>query len=285
MVHDNIKEKNTNIAESLSEDSNNVGQLLMLLATKEKWNSKSLDKHTHSESSLVHCLQLLSACAESFPRGECWSSTNQWKCSKENMLQGQGNQNDKNAISYHNISTLEDIAIVVFSVGNLLEVHGGANGNQTIQFWSLVCLLKLTESSVMICRYWCRKKNRSAFSILASAWRSVWDTLFRSDLRYSSSTKSATPMSLGELVLLLLVEMIRNCCLDPNIVHTHLDNIQNSKNENKFDHGGSTTQSDRNVIQNSFLYSRQHQVWCLPIYKNPAVVRTSSPFELASTLI
>ena len=252
-------------------------------------NISFIEKITISETSIVQHLQLISACAESFPRGEIWSSTNQWRRRVHIFAEDSFALEDRNGDPFYcNVASLDDTAALISSICRLLEKYGGANGNQSIQTWSLICLLKLTEATCIICRYWPTKDNSSSFLNLAKKWRNVWNTLFRSDLRYSSCTNNTESSSIGELVLMLLTEMIRNRCTDPIVIAIHFNRMMENERKNGSIGGGNSESRllmDPSMYLSSFLFSKQAQVWSLPIFKNPAVIKTSSIFELASVLI
>jgi len=207
-------------------------------------------------------LQLISACAEIFPRGECWSSTNRWArcnfCHFSNHLEG-----SLGVESFCAVATLQDLARLVRLITSILEHFAGVSGAQTVQAWALICLLKLTESTVIVKRY-VNGDTESAADSLGLAWRKTWTVLFRSELRYTSSTTNLSCGSLGELVVMLITEIIHGQC-------THLTSVQ--KNVSK-----DTTSSE-------FIYSRQDDVWNLPMYKSVESVSSSLTFELISSLL
>ena len=249
----------------------------------------TIENFTISETSIIQHLQLICACIESFPRGEIWSSTNLWRRKVQIFDEDSFALPDRHGdTSYCNVASLTDTTTLISSICQLLEIHGGANGNQLIQTWSLICLLKLTEATCIICRYWPTKENESSFLKLAKTWRKVWETLFRSDLRYSSCTNNTESSSTGELVLMLLTEMIRNRCTDPIVIAIHFNSMLKNKRKNgsiREENSGSITMNDPSIYRSSFLYSKQAQVWSLPVFRNPATIKTSSIFELASILI
>ena len=129
-----------------------------LSVTNDGARSQQLD-----DSSVVTYLQLISACAEIFPRGECWSSSNKWFETNCSPFE------DSNCAAFCNACTSTDLASVVYCLSIVLKRHGGADGNIKVQNWTIVCLLKLTEASHICCRY--SATNLDAPNELALAWQ------------------------------------------------------------------------------------------------------------------
>jgi hypothetical protein len=137
----------------------------------------------------------------------------------------------------------DDIALVVFLVTNILEAFGGPNGDHQTQAWALTCLICLTESSALVT--FASEGKGETLTILSFVWQRVWHTVFNSDLRYASYTRCAQSDSIGELVLVLLSEMVRRRCTESMI-----DSAR----------GISLTQTSASA----FLPTNQGQVWRLP---------------------
>jgi hypothetical protein len=91
----------------------------------------------------------------------------------------------------------------------------------------------------------------------------VWTTLFRSDLRYGAYSEAAATNSLGELVLMLLTEMVHRKCADPVV-----------------------SLSDRlSTKQPSFVHENQSQIWGLPAFTSYRTISTTAPFELVCAVL
>ena len=244
-------------------------------------------------------LRIIAACAEVFPRGECWSSCNsltktsgtggQSSLSSSPLdhrnlhkIGGHGDDHYDDGIAavavgyYCNVCEPEDLAAVVSIVSDILRSHGGATGDKSIQGWALVVLLKLVESTAIIRRYHHRDNSNNndrtpQVSVLVTAWRDVWSTLFRHDLGYVSYTSGADPMSLGDTVLMLITEIIRCCCVDGFEVMQSFPNDDQSYS--------------CQPLSSDFVRLNQIQIWNLPVFSDATSVKTASPFELATLTI
>ena len=160
------------------------------------------EKNPVAPKSAVPYLQLVCACAEIYPLGECWTSKAQhyWhKYTPRDQF-----MEDSTCC---NGCTPNDMALVVFLVMKILEASGGPNGDQQTQAWALTCLIRLTESSALV--KFASERKEELLTILSIVWQRVWHTVFNSDLRYRSYTRCAQSDSIGELVLVLLSEMVR----------------------------------------------------------------------------
>jgi hypothetical protein len=215
------------------------------------------DDNVHTDAKdLVRLLQIVSACAEAFPSGSCWmTSTQRW------YELGPVNDDLDEDVLQLNAGAPDDLAVVVHCVTNILELHGGHTGDHETRRWTLLCLLRLTEASG-VQSYLSRDAPRE-FASLRLAWRRVWSTVFRSDLRYTALTKTAVAGSDGELVLLLLTELARQFCMDPEL-----------RWSNSFP-----------SRQASFLFHRQLDIWNLPVFANSGIVESRSPFELVVAVL
>ena len=220
---------------------------------------EKLDKHLVSKSKLVACLQVLGACSETYPRGECWSSCNEWKekhrC-KDNL---------DRQIKYLNICEGSDLSFIIFSLSLLLQSYGGINGDVKVQTWVLICLLKMTEASKVWLLY-C-DENKDQLENLALSWQNVWDQLLHSDLRYHSYTSNAHESTLGEIVIMLLGEIIRNNLTEANLIHL------------------SNGTSSSVCLPSSFVTKQQQQIWNLPFFSQVSSIHCSAPFDLIVAVI
>ena len=96
------------------------------------------------------------------------------------------------------------------SISTLLEQFGGAGGDPGIQMWTLICLLKLSEPLMIICRYFSSVEDNSVdIRGLELAWQKVWNILLSSELRDVSYTLEPTPLSHGDIVLMMFTEIMR----------------------------------------------------------------------------
>ncbi len=214
------------------------------------------------DTHLVAYLQLISACAEVFPRGECWSSSNRWFKTNYSPFE------DAKCSTFCNVCNSTDLASIIYCLSIILKRFGGADGNIKVQNWTMVCLLKLTEASHICCRY--STSNMNVPTELAIAWQCVWDRLLHSDLRYHSYTANASSSTAGELVLMLLTEIVRGGLTD-TVFLMHESESQHSG----FSHSKSP----------SFMKKHQAKIWNLPVFWSGSEVKSSSPFELAAAVI
>lgn len=204
--------------------------------------------------SIIPVLQLISACTEAFPLGECWASRTIGYCYKS----GKGIiEHDEFKVKR---CSLDDLALVVFLVSNLLESSGGPGGDVEIQSWILRCLLRLAESTEMLTAIVAGKGTpRNALSL---AWYRVWNLLFQPTLLYRTYTWAASGGSIGDLVLVLVAEIVNRGCTNSIL----LDEASR----------GSRT---------SILTSNQTDIWFLPIFKDSLPVETQSVFDLISRVL
>jgi hypothetical protein len=206
------------------------------------------------KSSAVPYLQLVCACAETYPLGECWTSNTQhyWHnyIPKDQLME---DSTCCNGCAPH------DIALVVNLVTNILEAYGGPNGDQLTQVWALTGLIRLTESSALVT--FASEQRGETSTILSFVWQRVWQAIFNSDLRYASYTRGARSDSLGEVVLVLLSEMVRQRWTEP---------ATNCVPEN-FPMQSST---------NAFLHANQGQVWSFDAFSNVNAIYVQAVFDL-----
>lgn len=216
------------------------------------------EKNLVAPKSAVPYLQLVCACAETYPLGECWtSSTHYWhKYTPKDQFTEDS--------TCSNGCAPDDIALVVFMVTNILEAFGGPNGDQQTQVWALTCLIRLTESSALL--KFASEGKGERLTVLSFVWQRVWHTVFNSNLRYASYTRCAQSDSIGELVLVLLSEMVRQKCTEPMMERAG---------------GISLTQSPANA----FLPTNQGQVWSLDAFLNVDDIHVQAVFDLMSAML
>ncbi len=211
------------------------------------------DANELDDSKIIAYLQIISACAEAFPRGECWASTNKWYKTTFSPLQL------GDVVTYSTACSPLDMAAIVYSLSLILSRYGGANANVQVQMWALLCLLKLTESSHISCKY---SQGNGSSHELTLAWQHVWKRLLQPELRYNSSTAQAESSSVGEMVLMLLTEIVRGGLVELG----SFDDLAGAKHA-------------------SFIRKHQGKIWNLPIFSSAVELKISAPFELASMVI
>lgn len=219
-------------------------------------------------------LQLLCASAESFPRGECWTSSSRsfWSTVLDDRHYPNGTS--ANMLERYG-SSPADAAAVIYLLGTTLERFGGTGGDESVQLWTLMALLKMTESSAIICSREGLENTSfgspSALKVLGVAWQYVWKVLFRYDLRYASYTQGAYDSNAGELVLQLLTQMIRYKCADRMTMFSCIPSNL-SGNESA-------------APLSQFVYAEQEHLHKLPIFDDTATSLSSAPFELITAII
>ena len=235
--------------------------LLPMKAALQDCLQKDMYNQSISPDQVKIYLQIVTACVEIFPRGECWSSTNQWFESTYSPMEGDLHSVEQNQRSYCNTCSPSDLASLIDSICDILCHYGTTGGNLNIQMWALVCLLKLTESSKIAARYWDETYNSNDRDLLAFAWQRVWDTLFRQDLRFLTYTGNVMNGSHGELVLMLLTEIIKW-------------SLTTLRDESEY--------KRRN---NSFIQKRQEKVWKMPLFKSAKRIHCSAAFDFITILL
>jgi hypothetical protein len=198
---------------------------------------------------LIVYLQVIGACAETFPRGECWTSTNVWYQTDYSPIEWNGEDLNLDEVTYCNVCSIQDLAAIVYSLSLLLIRFSSASSNQQVQMWTLICLLKLTDASHIVRRYLGVKRTKDE---LSAAWRCVWDILLYFEICYHSTTGQAESCNVGELVLMLLTEIIRGALM--------------------------------NSYQDDLL-ENQDKVWSIPAFSNPMDLKVSAGLELASFVV
>ena len=237
-------------------------------------NNKAVNGQDSVRPTVTATLQLLCASAESFPRGECWtsSSRNFWST----VLDGRHYPNGTSAnILERYGSSPADAAAVIYLLGTTLERFGGTGGDESVQLWTLMALLKMTESSAVICSREGLEDtsfgSSSALKVLRVSWQYVWKVLFRYDLRYAAYTQGAYDSNAGELVLQLLTQMIRHNCADRMTMISHRSSSLPGK--------------ESAVSLSPFVFTEQGHVYKLPIFDDTATILSSAPFELITAII
>ncbi len=204
-------------------------------------------------------LAIIGACAECFPAGECWalSATENWhRFVPEDKLRGE-------LIWCHGSSAF-DLVSLLSILAKLLEEHGQPESDSRAQYWILLILTKLTETTaILVQRLVESTGNRNDIASLSMIWRTIWKTLIRGDLRYTSFTNIGEN-SMGEILVILLTEIIARRCTDL------LD----------------TTTSASQYRQSSFVFEQQKSIWTLFLRKPVIFTRVGSraQFELISTM-
>lgn len=197
-------------------------------------------------------LRIIGASAELFPAGQCWTS---------NIFDGWESLEPRDLV-YDDLvicqrCTVDDFALLVFLLAALLEEQGGPTGGRQNQLCIVATLSRLAESTALFYRRSPSVQTES-LSSLANSWRMVWLALFRSDLGYIESTKDTTSLSLGEVVVVLIRDIVKNKCTDPALW------MPNGISDKK----------------SSFLHHNQNQVWSLPVFRNASLITSAAPFDL-----
>lgn len=208
-----------------------------------------------SSAQTLSYLPVIGACAELFPAGQCWTS---------NIFEGWKSLVPKDPISHDvmicQCCTVDDLSLLVLLLASFLEEQGGPLGDLKIQLWIIVALIKLTEPTALFYRHARATMTHLHLSPLAVSWKLVWQVLFRLDLRYHDSTKSTATLTLGELVLVLVRNIVQHKCTDPAL--WKLDSFKDK--------------------QSSFLYQQQSLLWNLHVFRNASSISSTVPFELVS---
>ena len=234
----------TNDEETLKPLENPLSPVLELISN---------EKTTHE--SPIPYLALVGASAEFFPAGECWalSATENWhRFLPEDKLRGE-------VIWCHGSSEFDLISLLSI-LSKQLEEHGQLESDSGAQYWILLTLTKLTETTAVLVQNSKNLKNSGQnFTSLTTIWRAIWKTLLRSDLRYASFTNLGEN-SLGEIFVILLTEIISRKCAEIADTNTSLSESRES----------------------SFVCEQQRFIWNL-LLRKPALfakVRSRAQFEL-----
>ena len=235
--------------DQISNNNQHIFKHSLLDCIKPSSNQNRVDSKV-----LAPLLLLVSATAEAFPSGRCWTSSSQ-----KNWNSLEPDDNIKDDIMHINGCSPNDFALLIHTVTNVLEAVGGPTGDPEIQMLALLCLIRLTDAHGVVVTCLRAKK----MSDVECEWREVWSTLFRSDLRYAAYTANATEGSCGELVLILLTEMVNRWCTDPMMIFSDSASLK----------------------QSAFLYRSQSQLWMLPAFSKGTRPRPKHLFELVCTFM
>lgn len=220
---------------------------------------KILEKEEDSSRSPMPYLAIIGACADLFPAGECWASStteNWYRFAPKNKL--------KEEVIYCHGSSPGDLTMLLSILSKLLVKHGSPEGDPRIQYWILLVLTKITETTAVILQN--KKNNSSDLLSLITNWRIVWTALLRPDLRYVSYASFLGENSLGEIVVILLTEMVSKRCTETLRINS------NNAIESR---------------QSSFVYEHQNQIWNFLSLK-PTIFgteRSRAHFELISSIL
>ena len=203
----------------------------------------------------VPYLAIIAASAECFPAGECWASS-----ATENWNRFVPEDKRRGEVMWCHGSSAFDLVSLLSILAKLLEEHGQPESDSRAQYWIVLILTKLTETTaILVQRLIESTDNRSDITSLTMIWRTIWKTLIRGDLRYTSFT-SIGENSLGEILVILLTEIIARRCTDL------LD----------------TSTSASQYRKSSFVFEQQKFIWTLFLRKPVIFTRVGSraQFEL-----
>jgi hypothetical protein len=224
-------------------------------------------------------ISIIAACAEAFPSGGCWASfqSDYWWTISVHDLKASRHHNDTASPKTTDLleddelqvigCSTHDLSLVLFLLSCMLEMQGRQHADTCIELQHIVLLglIKLAHCTAVI-HHRSRQQEDLDLTSIETVWRHVWNILFRSDLRYASYTQDAEPgPSTGELVLILLHEMVRLHCTDLNY-HRSVKRVTNK----------STT---------TFLSSNQASVWNLPVFRDANKVESATSFLLLCTML
>ena len=218
---------------------------------------KLLEKEEYSRASPIPYLAIIGACAELFPAGECWTSstTENWHCfTPKDTL--------RDEVIYSHGSSPFDLTVLLSILLKLLAQHGSPEGDPRAQYWILLTLTKLTETTAVMFQN--SESNPRDLLYLSTEWRMIWKTLLRPDLRYVSYANFLGENSLGEILVSLLTEIVSRGCTE--ILQTNPNAI--------------------GCRQSSFVYDNQNQIWSFLVLK-PTIFgadRSRAHFELISSI-
>lgn len=269
-------------------DSDTSSNLLTFKSTQASTSSKTFGASKTSNRldsirpTAIATLQFVCACAEAFPRGECWSSSARQNWSTVLDERHYPGGTSARILERHG-SSPSDAAAMVYLLGTTLENCGGSGGEESVQIWTLVALLKMAESCAIICS---REGltdsssfgSSSQLEALRLAWQYVWNTLLRYDLRYSAYTSACYQNNAGELVIQLLTQIIRYQCTD----RRRLIPLQVSSDPSM---ETDTPLSATATPDAQFVQAEQGKIWNLPVFENTASIFSGAPFELIVSLM
>lgn len=210
-----------------------------------------------AQDSPLPSLAIIGACAECFPAGLCWTSN-----AAENWSRLLPDDKSNDEVVHCHRSSQCDLAVLLLLLCNLLEVHGKPEGDPLAQYWILLTLTKLTDATAILFL----DMEIESSHVLTTVWRRIWSTLLRIDLRYVGYSKgSIQENSMGEIVLVLLTEIVRLSCTETPRLNTH----------------------SLGTKEYSFVLENQLEIWNLELFK-PSVngsILSKAPFELLSALL
>jgi hypothetical protein len=225
---------------------------LLQSAVESSWYTSLLEcleravvsSRNNSRSTVArHLLQLVSVCASLFPAGACWTTNSHASWYKIPLTNEEENHLDARVLvppRYIPGSSPEDLAVLLNTLLGVLELHGEMDGDLCVQIWVTRALEKLTLCTSSLSLLLPQKSMREP----ECTWRKVWNTIFRKDLRYYSSTSDCTPYGLGEAVSELVTAIARRMCADL----------------------GARWTSDLQPKEKSFLREHQGDLWSLPLF-------------------
>eukprot|EP00903_Cladosiphon_okamuranus_P016144 g14899.t1 len=152
-------------------------------------------------------LQLLAAILEAYPGGGCWRP--------------------------------QDTAIELSRAVSAADTQLKSTPDQSVHLWALVCLLRAAEASgAQLSRQHGVDTSASPVAAggrgqgaaataeaLRAAWRSVWATLLRADLRFSNPTGRCDKGGIGEAVVAVLGACMREGLVEPGLVTKEQDRL------------------------------------------------------------
>ena len=200
----------------------------------------------------LSALAVIAVCADTFPSGECWSSSTFGNWHRLLLVE----PNHKHTSPYYNCCNPDDLTFLLLLLGMYLEHHGSPQGDIQLQCWVLHAIQRLAESSSIICNNF--DKDFKKLQHLQYAWLRIWNVLFDPDLRYQASTEVIKKGSLGDLVLTLIRDIITYHCTESS----------------QYSLGSSLNK------QASFIHENQCCLWNLPIFKRPHDIQSASPYEI-----
>ena len=212
-----------------------LDKLIHLASTEENGTTTPADSKTITAS-----LRIITLCATTLPSGACWTSNthHNW-----HVLPPVDSETGDVSHLYLSACSTEDLVLVIEAVSGVLERFGVASGNDEVQRWVLHCLRSLTISTSALVLL--SSHDAGLCACLEASWRRVWALLFRTDLRYRAWTKAPSAGSKGELVLHLLLDIVRNPCVD---------SVVDSRNDSP------------TVRRSAFVFVQQTDIWNLPVF-------------------
>mmetsp|Transcript_46714 Transcript_46714/g.52047 ORF Transcript_46714/g.52047 Transcript_46714/m.52047 type:complete len:3191 (+) Transcript_46714:200-9772(+) len=218
---------------------------------------KLLEKEETPRCSPIPYLAIIGACAELFPAGECWTSS-----TMKNWHRFIPKDKFREEVIYCHGSSPFDLTVLLSILLKLLAKHGSPEGDPRVQYWILLTLTKLTETTAVVFQN--IESNPRDLLSLTTEWRNIWKTLLRPDLRYVSYANFLGENSLGEILVTLLTGIVSWRCTE-------------------------TLQMNPISVgcrQSSFVYENQNQIWCFLVLESTifGTDRSRAHFELISSI-